>query len=64
MVDPRKFKLYAFLRAAQQGREFTLAYEQRNALELLPKVRAIDEEQLDTWMEGWDLKIGKNRPRL
>jgi hypothetical protein len=64
MVDPQEFKLYAFLRAAEQGRELTLAYEQHDALELLPKVKAIDEEQLDTWMKGWDSKIGENKARL
>jgi hypothetical protein len=63
MVNPKKFKLYVFLRAAKEGREHTVVYEDRNALELPPKVKVIDEEQLGTWMEGWKLNIGVTRAR-
>jgi thioester reductase-like protein len=64
MANPQKFKLYAFLRAAKEGREHTMAHENRNALELLPEVKAIDEKQLETWMEGWKLKLGETKARL
>jgi hypothetical protein len=46
MVNLKKFKLYAFLQSAKERREHTVAYEDRDALELLPKVKVIDEEQL------------------
>jgi thioester reductase-like protein len=64
MVDPQKFKMYAFLRAAGEGREHTLKYKQYNALEILPNVEVIEEEQLGTWMDGWQLKFEKSRARL
>jgi hypothetical protein len=64
MVDPQKFKLYDFLRAMKEGWEHIMVYENRHALELLPEVKIIDKEQLETWMEGWKLKLGETRARL
>lgn len=56
-LEPGTLKLYNFLRAAESGREYDMAFENENALTILPKVTPITGSHLEAWLEGWNLRF-------
>ena len=63
-LDPGALKLYGFLRAAESGREFDMAFENQNALAVLPHVMLITEDQLEAWLQRWNLKLRYFKARI
>ena len=65
LLDPVKFKLHAFLSGVGEGlEEESCAFENANALGVLPDVQRITGEQLEVWMQGWDLRLGEMKAKL
>jgi thioester reductase-like protein len=59
-LTPETFKMHAFYRRAGVGREQSgMAFENQNAVRLLPKVERITDLQLRTWLQGWSLALEK-----
>jgi thioester reductase-like protein len=64
-LTPETFKMHAFYRRAGMGREQVgKAFQNQNALRLLPKVDRITEQQLRMWLQGWGLALDKIGSRL
>ena len=63
-LEPGALKLYGFLRAAESGREYDMAFENQNALAVLPDVMPITEDQLEAWLRGWDLNLRDFKARI
>jgi thioester reductase-like protein len=59
-----KFRLYGFLSTFGDGREDNLAFCNDRALEVLPVVPSIDEQQLGEWMDGWGMKLNVVESKL
>ena len=65
LLDPVKFKLHAFFSGVGEGlEEESSAFENANALGVLPDVQRITGEQLEVWMQGWDLRLGEMKAKL
>ncbi|KAJ4329618.1 hypothetical protein N0V95_010176, partial [Ascochyta clinopodiicola] len=63
-LEPGTLKLYGFLRAAASGREYDMAFENKNALTVLPEVVPITEDQIEAWLKGWNLKLRDFKARM
>jgi thioester reductase-like protein len=63
-LEPGALKLYGFLRAAKSGREYDMAFENQNALAVLPDVMPITEDLLEAWLQGWNLKVRDVKARM
>ena len=63
-LEPGTLKLYNFLRAAESGREYDMAFENENALTVLPEVTPITGSQLEAWLEGWNMRFIDFKARM
>jgi thioester reductase-like protein len=64
-LTPETFKMHAFYRRAGVGREQAgMAFQNQNAVRLLPKVESITEPQLRMWLQGWNLALEKVSAKL
>lgn len=61
---PETLKLYDFLRAAGQGRENNMTFRNESALQVLPELAPLTEDQLAAWLKGWDLNLGSLKARM
>jgi thioester reductase-like protein len=62
--DPTRMKLHGFLSALENGREYSMSFENQNALEVLPPVPDITTDLLSGWLGGWGLTLGDLNAKL
>jgi hypothetical protein len=55
LFKSRELKLLHFMQGFGVGREHDMAYENQNALTVLPSLDAITKDQLAVWLSGWNL---------
>lgn len=63
-LPPRKFKLHAFLKATDGGREDDMAFCVENARTVLPEVAPITKDLLISWLQGWSHQGDDLKARL
>jgi thioester reductase-like protein len=62
--DPTRMKLHGFLTTFGSGREYNMAYDNQNALEVLPPAPVITEDLLVGWLSDWKLPFGESSAKL
>jgi hypothetical protein len=62
--EPGTLKLHGFLQAAGRGREYDMAFENKSALAVLPKVLPTTEDQLEACLMEWNIKLGDFKARM
>lgn len=63
-LEPGTMKLYNFLQTMGNGREYDMAFENRQALQVLPQLAEINEAQLKDWFRGWQSTMDKVKAKL
>jgi thioester reductase-like protein len=64
LFEPGEIKLLRFFKGFGIGREHDMAFENDNALTVLPSLDAVTKDQLEVWLSGWNLRAQAKTSKL